>query len=155
MNPYRTADDRWFFFTGLEATRHLGAVCQALDRPDLLDDPRFADASSIRRNRVEVIAVLDEIVSQRTLAEWAERFEREGVWWAPAHTPAEVVDDPQLAVNDGFVDIAAGATGAALRSVNGPISFGDGHRAVTAPVPALGEHTEEILAELARPESLR
>jgi crotonobetainyl-CoA:carnitine CoA-transferase CaiB-like acyl-CoA transferase len=155
MNPYRTADDRWFFFTGLEATRHLGAVCRALDRPDLLDDPRFADASSIRRNRVEVIAVLDEIVSQRTLAEWAERFEREGVWWAPAHTPAEVVDDPQLAVNDGFVDIPAGAAGAALRSVNGPITFspgnGDGNAGppTTAPVPDLGEHTEEILAELA------
>jgi crotonobetainyl-CoA:carnitine CoA-transferase CaiB-like acyl-CoA transferase len=93
MNPYRTADGRWFFFTGLEATRHLGAVGRALDRPDLLDDPRFADASSIRRNRVEVIAVLDEIVARRTLAEWAERFEREGVWWAPARTPAEVVDD--------------------------------------------------------------
>ena len=44
MNPYRTADGRWFFFTGLEADRHLPAVCRALGRPDLLDDPRFADA---------------------------------------------------------------------------------------------------------------
>ncbi len=44
MNPYRTSDGLWFFFTGLEAARHIGAVCRALGRPDLLEDPRFADA---------------------------------------------------------------------------------------------------------------
>ena len=57
MNPYRTADGRWFFFTGLEAARHIGAVCRALGRPDLADDPRFADAGAIRRHRVEIIAI--------------------------------------------------------------------------------------------------
>ncbi len=145
MNPYRAADGKWFFFTGLEAARHIPAVCRALGRPDLLDDPRFADASAIRRNRGEVIAVLDEIVAQRPLAEWAERFEAEGVWWAPAQTPAEVVQDPQLAANDGFVDLEGGA----LRSVNGPVTF-SGVPATQEPhVPGLGEHTDEVLAELA------
>ena len=147
MNPYRAADGKWFFFTGLEAARHIPAVCRALGRPDLLDDPRFADASTIRRNRGEVIAVLDEIVAQRPLAEWAERFEAEGVWWAPAQTPAEVVQDPQLAANDGFVDLDGGA----LRSVNGPVTF-SGVPATQEPhVPGLGEHTDEVLAELAGP----
>ena len=42
MNPYRTADGKWFFFTGLEAERHIGAVCRALGRPELLDDERFS-----------------------------------------------------------------------------------------------------------------
>ena len=105
MNPYRTSDDRWFFFTGLEAMRHLPPVLRALDRADLLEDERFERASAIRRNRVEVIALLDEIIAARTLDEWAEAFEREGVWWAPALTPAEVVVDPQLIDNDGFVEI--------------------------------------------------
>ena len=96
MNPYLTADGRWFFFTGLETMRHLPAVLRALDRTDLFDDPRFADARTIRRNRVEVIALLDEIIGQRTLADWIERFEAEGVWWAPAQSPAEVVDRPAV-----------------------------------------------------------
>ena len=64
MNPYRAADGRWFFFTGLEAARHIGAVCRALGRPDLADDPRFADASAIRRHRTEIIAIFDEIIGQ-------------------------------------------------------------------------------------------
>ena len=125
MNPYLTADGRWFFFTGLEAARHLPSVCRALDRPDLLDDARFADASSIRRNRTEVIAMLDEIVAQRTLDEWAERFDREGVLWAPVQSPAEVVADPQLLDNEGFVEIPTGDGGPRVRSVNGPITFSD------------------------------
>jgi crotonobetainyl-CoA:carnitine CoA-transferase CaiB-like acyl-CoA transferase len=149
MNPYLTADGRWFFFTGLETARHLPAVCRALDRPDLLDDPRFADAKAIRRHRSEVIAILDEIIATRPLAEWVERFEREGVWWAPAQAPADVVADPQLEANDGFVEIAGGATGEAQRSVAGPVTFTDLPAAPTGPVPSLGEHTAEVLAELA------
>ncbi len=51
MNPYRAGDGRWFFLTGLEAARHIAVVCRAVGRPELLDDPRFADASTIRRHR--------------------------------------------------------------------------------------------------------
>jgi crotonobetainyl-CoA:carnitine CoA-transferase CaiB-like acyl-CoA transferase len=148
MNPYRAADGRWFFFTGLEASRHIGAVCRALGRPDLAEDPRFADASAIRRHRVEIIALLDEIIAGRPLSEWAERFESEGVWWAPAQTPAEVLEDPQLLANDGLVEIDGGAAGVTQRSVNGPVSFSGVTRGPIAPVPSLGEHTDEVIREL-------
>ena len=147
MNPYRTADGRWFFFTGLEAARHIGAVCRALGRPDLADDPRFADASAIRRHRTEVIAMLDAIVGELPLAAWAERFDREGVWWAPAQTPAEVVADPQLAANDGFVEIDGGAAGP-QRSMNGPVTFSDTAAGRVVSVPGLGQHTDEVLRGL-------
>jgi crotonobetainyl-CoA:carnitine CoA-transferase CaiB-like acyl-CoA transferase len=148
MNPYRAADGRWFFFTGLEAQRHLPAVCRALGRPDLLDDERFASASAIRRHRTEVIAILDELIAERPLAEWAERFEHEGVWWAPAQTPAEVVGDPQLIANDGFVELDGGEDGSTMRSVNGPVSFSDVAPVDGVGVPALGQHTDEVLSEL-------
>jgi len=146
MNPYRTADGQWFFFTGLEAGRHIGAVCRALGRPDLLDDPRFADATSLRNHRTEVIAILDEVVKERTMEDWVERFEAEGVWWAPAQSPAQVVRDPQLLANDGVVEVDTGA----VRSVNGPVSFSDVAPPV-ARVPHVGQHTDEVLAELDSP----
>ena len=148
MNPYRAADGRWFFFTGLEASRHIHAVCRSLGRPELADDPRFADASSIRRHRTEIIAILDEIIAGRPLSEWAQRFEREGVWWAPAQTPAEVVEDPQLLANDGIVEIAGGSSGATQRSVAGPVRFSGVAGRRIAPVPSLGQHTDEVIGEL-------
>ncbi len=105
MNSYRTKDGRWFFFTCLEADRHLDKVVRALGRDGLGTDPRFASARALRTHRSEVIAVLDEIIASETLDVWAERFEREGVWWAPAQGPAQVLDDPQLAANDAFVEL--------------------------------------------------
>ncbi len=144
MNPYRTADGKWFFFTGLEAARHIGAVCRALGRPELLDDERFSSASAIRKHRVEVIALLDEIIAERPLSQWRERFDREGVWWAPVHSPAEVVVDPQLLANDGIVEIEGGA----MRSVNGPVSFSGVVANPASAIPKLGGDTAEVLEEL-------
>ena len=65
------------------------------------------------------------------------------MWWAPAQTPAEVVNDPQFLENDGLVEVDDGA----LRTVNGPFQFSD-----VSPrsgwVPQLGQHTDEVRAEL-------
>jgi crotonobetainyl-CoA:carnitine CoA-transferase CaiB-like acyl-CoA transferase len=149
MNSYRTKDERWFFFTGLEADRHIDKVYRALGREDLYDDPRFASAASLRKHRSEVIAVLDEIVAGRTLAEWVSRFDHEGVWWAPAQGPADVLEDPQLAATDGFLELDEG-DGVIRRSVNGPVSFSDVAAQRAAPAPRLGQHTDEVLAELDR-----
>ena len=150
MNSYRAADGRWFFFTGLEADRHIGPICRALGREDLLSDPRFAGASAIRKNRTEVIAILDEIIAAEPLEVWAERFDREGVWWAPARGPAEVLEDPQLAANDGFLELDNGSDGTPGKSVNGPVSFSDLPVRAAAEAPRLGQHTEAVLAELAQ-----
>ncbi len=147
MNPYRAGDGRWFFFTGLEIERHIPSVCRALGRPDLLEDPRFESASSMRRNRSEVIALLDEIIATRSLEEWAERFDRESVWWAPAQTPAEVVADPQLLANEGFVEIET-SPGISQRSVNGPVTFSGAGRPAVGPVPTLGQHTDEVIGQV-------
>jgi crotonobetainyl-CoA:carnitine CoA-transferase CaiB-like acyl-CoA transferase len=150
MNSYKTKDGKWLFFMGLEADRHIGNICRGLGREDLLDDPRFADARAIRKNRVEVIATLDEIVATKTLDVWAERFDRAGVWWAPAQGPAAVLEDPQLLANDGIVELGDHTGGPTQRSVNGPVSFSDARIRPSAPAPQLGEHTDAVLAELAR-----
>jgi crotonobetainyl-CoA:carnitine CoA-transferase CaiB-like acyl-CoA transferase len=149
MNSYRAADGRWFFFTGLEADRHIGPICRALGREDLLSDPRFADAGAIRKNRTGVIAILDEVIAAQPLNVWAERFDREGVWWAPAQGPAEVLEDPQLAANNGFLELRNEPDGPPGKSVTGPVSFSDLPIRPAAPAPRLGEHSEAVLAELA------
>jgi crotonobetainyl-CoA:carnitine CoA-transferase CaiB-like acyl-CoA transferase len=149
MNSYRAKDGRWFFFMGLEADRHIEKIYRALGREDLHDDARFTDARALRKNRIEVIAVLDEIIAAEPLGVWAERFDREGVWWAPALGPADVLEDPQLAANDGFVDLDLGGDAGSQRLVNGPIGFSDAIVGPAGPAPRLGEHTDAVLEELA------
>jgi crotonobetainyl-CoA:carnitine CoA-transferase CaiB-like acyl-CoA transferase len=154
MNSYRAADGRWFFLTGLEADRHIDKVYRALGREDLHDDPRFANAASLRRNREEVIAVLDGIIAEHPLQTWAERFDSEGVWWAPAQGPADVLEDPQMAATDGYL-VLDNDDGTTTRSVNGPVTFSDMALRPAAPAPRLGQHTDEVLKELEQPAPAR
>jgi hypothetical protein len=142
MNCYLTSDDRWLFLTCLEADRHLRNVLTALGRDDLLDDERFASGRTLRRNSRDVIAVLDAEFGARPLAEWAERLDAAGVWWAPVSSPADVLADPQVRDNDGIVRVPDPGGETFTESVNGPITFRGRSRSVTGPVPRLGEHPD-------------
>ena len=125
-------------------------MCRALGRPDLLADPRFADAGAIRRHRTEVIAILDEIVAGQSLDVWAERFDREGVWWAPAQGAGGRARGSAAGGERRLPPGADGAGGETRRSVNGPVSFSDLPLRPAPPAPGLGQHTDEVFAELGR-----
>lgn len=147
VNSYQAGDGRWFWLIGLEADRHFPGLLAAIDRQDLAQDERFADAKSRKANNQAFIAELDEIFAAQPLAHWAERFDSHDVWWAPAQSMAEVVEDPQLHAVGAFVEIE-NPGGDPIPSVNSPITFRGSPLEVGRPIPRLGEHTAEVLAEL-------
>ncbi len=147
VNCYRAGCGRWFWLIGLEADRHFPGVARTIAREDLLTDPRFASARERRRNCSAVIAELDRAFATRPLREWAERFDREGVWWAPVQSLDEVVADPQAAAAGAFVDVPA-RDGGTQRMVASPVGFGDASTVPRATAPALGADTEAVLREL-------
>lgn len=147
VNPYRAADDRWFWLIGVEAQRHFPGLAKAIDRLDLLEDERFVDAKARKTNSKAFIAELDEAFATQPLSYWSERFDTFDVWWAPANTMAEVLEDPQVIASGAFVDIE-GPDGQPMPSVNTPVTFRGTPLLRTPPVPKVGEHTAEILAEL-------
>lgn len=142
MNCYLTADDRWLFLTCLEADRHLRNVLAAIGREDLVADERFASGRALRKHSRDVIAVLDAEFGSRPLAEWSERLDAAGVWWAPVASPADVLADPQVRANDGIVRVPDPGGEPFTESVNGPVTFRGRSRSVTGPVPRLGEHPD-------------
>ena len=146
VNSYRAGCGRWFWLIGLEADRHFPGVARSVEREDLLTDPRFAGARERRRHCREIIAELDAAFATLPLAVWAERFDREGVWWQPVQSLDEVVGDPQAAAAGVFVD-APTRDGGTQRAVASPVEFVGGPTAPTRPVPQLGEHTDEVLRE--------
>jgi crotonobetainyl-CoA:carnitine CoA-transferase CaiB-like acyl-CoA transferase len=66
----------------------------------------------------------------------------------PVQTPAEVVADPQALASGAIVDIPGPAGQEAFRAVDAPVCFRDTELRPRRPVPALGEHTEEVLREV-------
>ena len=147
-NSYRTADDRWFWLVGLEGNRHWPGVVKALGRADLETDERFATGKARRGHVRELIAEFDAEFARRTLAEWAERFDAEGVWWAPVQTLAEVAADPQAEAVGAFVEQPGMGDAPPLRTVSTPVSFWGVDDKPRAGAPTLGEHTDDVLREL-------
>jgi crotonobetainyl-CoA:carnitine CoA-transferase CaiB-like acyl-CoA transferase len=148
INCYRDADGRWFWLIGLEGERHWPDLCRAVDRPEWIDDERFATAAARREHIGELIRLLDEVFATRTRDEWGVALDREDMWWAPVHTTDEVLADVQAWAGGGFVEVpdAAGS----VTMVNTPVDYRGTPSAPRALPPELGQHTDEILAELGR-----
>jgi crotonobetainyl-CoA:carnitine CoA-transferase CaiB-like acyl-CoA transferase len=140
---YRAADAKWFWLLGLQIGRHWPNVLRAIDRPDLLADERFSSLGRIVHNSRDVIAILDVEFAKHTLDEWSAIFAREGVWWDPVQTLADVVTDPVVLASGAIVATAAGG-----QTVASPVSFGGFHPVPIERAPEAGEHTEQILLEL-------
>jgi crotonobetainyl-CoA:carnitine CoA-transferase CaiB-like acyl-CoA transferase len=150
MNNYTAGDGRRFWIVGLEADRHWPPLCRAVGRAEWLSDPRFADARSRARNAVELVAELDRIFASKPLDEWAEVFASEpDFFWSPINSIEDVVADAQFHAAGGIVDVPQGPDGqVAVPMVATPADFHGTPWAPRSVAPDLGEHTDEVLAEL-------
>jgi len=145
-NNYRTKDDRWISIIMLQADRYWPDFCRHLDRPELAEDPRFADMKSRFENRRECIRLLDEAFAERTLDEWREKLATMQGVWAPYQTPRELHSDVQVEAN-GYLPDVEGGDGAHFRLAANPVQFDETPYDLGC-APAHGQHTEEVLLEL-------
>lgn len=138
---YRTADDRYVSLVMLQPGRFWADVCRHIERPDLIDDPRFADAESIGENTAEAVAILREVIGGKPLSEWIQRFGTLSGPWAPIQDSLQVVSDPQVRANEYIVKAGE------LELVANPVQF-DVVAPESGPAPEFAAQTEEILLEL-------
>jgi crotonobetainyl-CoA:carnitine CoA-transferase CaiB-like acyl-CoA transferase len=146
VGTYPTKDGRFIILVLLQADRYWPDLCKHLERPDLLDDPRFKDGAARYEHRAECIQELREIFRTRTYAEWCDRLQTLQGVWAPLQTPLELHDDPQ-AIANGYLEPITAASGAEFRLPANPVQFDETPPSVGC-APDHGEHTEEVLLEL-------
>ncbi len=155
LAPYRafeTADGGWFAVAiGSEGT--WDTFCEAIDRPDLADDPRFAANDDRVDHREELTAELEPLFAERTAAEWFELFRDEGVPGAPIRDTVEVFEDPQLEASDVTSDLTVG--GVDLPFVEFPAQFSRSATGTDRAPPRLGADTERVLGRVLDSEELR
>jgi crotonobetainyl-CoA:carnitine CoA-transferase CaiB-like acyl-CoA transferase len=94
-NSYPTAGDRWLLLVMIEPDRYWPKLCAVIERPDLLEDLRFADAWKRTANGEALAAELEKTFLSRTLEDWRPRLDAAGLIWAPVLRVDEAVDDPQ------------------------------------------------------------
>jgi crotonobetainyl-CoA:carnitine CoA-transferase CaiB-like acyl-CoA transferase len=145
---YRTADDRHITLCMLQADKLWPGFCRAIEREDLLDDPKLKDMATRAQDPVYCVEILDKVFAERTLAEWRDVLARQEGPWDVVKMPGEVFEDEQVAANGYVSDVDYGA-GRHIRLVTSPVQF-DERAADLRPAPEIGAQTEEVLLELGK-----
>lgn len=126
-------------------------LCEVLGEPELAIDARFRSNAGRVRHRDELVAHLALLLAQFRKSDILGRFEQRGIPAGPINSLDEVFNDPQVRHREMRIDIpAAGISGDRVPGVRTPIRFSGASLNLSRPSPRLGEHSEEIKAELAK-----
>jgi len=145
LNVYQAADDHWFLIVVL--AKDWPSLTNAIGRPELLLDARFADAATQAANSVQLTAILDEVFRQQPLAHWREVLDRAHITYGVVRSPAENANDEQLLANEIVVPIE-GAGERLKYTVSSPLKVHGVAKVPARRAPELGEHNDEVLKQL-------
>lgn len=145
VGTYRTSDGRFVQLMMLQLDRFYAEAMTAIGLPELITDPRFADPASRYQNRGELIAALDSVFAQRTLAQWRDALAGLSGAWGIVQTPGELCVDPAVTAN-GYVAHTHTVGGTPFVIPTNPVQF-DEHNVIPSGAPEHGQHTEEVLMD--------
>lgn len=120
--------------------------CQAVGRPELAEDPRFATNPERVRHRLELVPIMVEITRSRTAAEWISLLGEIAVPCGPIQNIAQVFDDPQVKAREMKIELES--RHGPVPGVANPIKYSRTQLEYRKAPPALGEDTEAVLARL-------
>ncbi|HXH08239.1 MAG TPA: CoA transferase [Alphaproteobacteria bacterium] len=121
--------------------------CHAIEREDLLTDPRFATSKARSDNRDELMEVLMPVTRQKTSEEWIQILNAAGVPCGPIYTVDKTFADPQVK----FLEMAQPVHSPVLGDITilgHPVSFNGQRNPLRSAAPELGQHNEEVYTSL-------
>ncbi|RYF45382.1 MAG: CoA transferase, partial [Comamonadaceae bacterium] len=104
-NTYRTKDDRWIVMSGSAPSIAL-RVYKAIGRPELIDNPEYADPQKRLQRADEIDSMVADWILERTFDEVMDAFGREQVAVAPVYDAEQLLDDPHHVARGTYVSIA-------------------------------------------------
>ena len=143
--PFRAGDGGTVFLS-IQNEREFARFCESvLHDPDLAADPRFSSGPARQQNRDAMHAAIDQVFSALSSNEVIGRLESADIANARLNTMEEFWRHPQLAARDRWRRV--GSPAGELAMLKPPFNL-DSMEPRMDPIPAVGEHTSAILAEL-------
>ncbi len=121
--------------------------CHLIERPELINDERFATNPGRTENQRQLKAILDDVFPDKTVGEWLQALEGEGIPCGPLNTVDKVINDPQIKAREMIVETVHSVAGA-VKMAGVPIKLSLTPGVVEKPAPLLGQHTQEILNDM-------
>jgi crotonobetainyl-CoA:carnitine CoA-transferase CaiB-like acyl-CoA transferase len=146
---FQCADDGWIALHMSSPPKFWEGLAEAIGRPDLFEDPRFADRAARIAHQADLIALMSPIFRTKTRDAWCAALLERGVPHSPAYDSDEALDDPQARHLKIQVEAEHPEMGL-FRTVRTPLSFDGEPDLDVMPPPTLDEHGAEIREELRR-----
>jgi crotonobetainyl-CoA:carnitine CoA-transferase CaiB-like acyl-CoA transferase len=145
--PYQAfrAADRHFVF-GAANQKLWMALCGVLERPELMDDARFATNTERMKNREALVAEIEPTLVTRCADDWIAALLAAGVPAAPILTYAEALVSEQAQARNMVLEIEHPVEGP-IKQLGFPVKMHGTPQQLRYPPPLLGQHTEEIMRE--------
>jgi CoA:oxalate CoA-transferase len=121
--------------------------CEAIDHPELANDPRFSEAVARVKNYQALAKIIEGTLREKSSQEWLNRLSRLEIPCGPVNRIDAVTKDPQVLQRHMIAEIPHKRLGN-WRVASTPFRFDDAVSKPQGPSPDLGEHTEETLIEL-------
>jgi formyl-CoA transferase len=145
--PVRAKDKTMIIAVGNE--RLWAKFCKILRvEASLMLDPRFATNADRNVNRAELVRLIEEILANRTAAEWVEDFVAAGIPAGPINFPDETLTDEHVLARDMIVELEHPLIGV-IKSIAAPMRFASNGPTYRRYPPRLGEHNQEVRAAAA------
>jgi crotonobetainyl-CoA:carnitine CoA-transferase CaiB-like acyl-CoA transferase len=145
-NQYAVKRGRWIFLVMIQSDRYWPALCDALGRRDLLEDPRFSGPVERYRNSAELVKILDGVFMQRSLEEWEPILNGHALIWSPVREVTEVLEDEQARAM-GYIKRVEHERIGAFETIGPPFQMSDFQMDASRPAPDLGVDSEAVLRE--------
>ncbi len=144
-NEALPTQDGWIMLAAYNGERW-PRLCQALDAPELLADPRFASSPQRVAHRPAMRDALAERLQRNATAHWLRVLQRADILCAPVASYADVEQHPQVAANRMIASVQDGVMGT-VRVPGFPINSAQCAEVAHRAAPRRGEHSAEILRE--------
>jgi crotonobetainyl-CoA:carnitine CoA-transferase CaiB-like acyl-CoA transferase len=118
-------------------------MCALMGRPDLLEDPRFADVPGRVANTAAIEEIVGEWVGKHTSDELAELMNEAGIPFGPVATMSDLIASPQLRSREMFVDIEHPELGV-LKLLGSPIKLSETPASIRLAPPRAGADNEAV-----------
>jgi formyl-CoA transferase len=125
--------------------------CEAVGRPELIRDPRFATVEVRVQHMAELIAIFDQAFAEHDMAYWCKVLTERDIPHSPISTYTDIADDAQMAATDVFVEVDHPRFGR-FRTIDSPLKIEGAAKIKPTAAPELGEHTKQILNSLGHSE---
>ena len=146
--PYQAfaAEDGWIV-VAVGNERQWRRFCQAIERPDLAEDPRFTTNGNRVVNRSILVPILEAIFGAGTSEHWLRSLEQADVPAGPVNTVDRALESQQAEARDMVQEVAHPGIGP-VRMVGSPLKLESTPPTIRRHPPTLGEHTDEVLKDL-------